>query len=38
MPLGGRLRPFVNFGAGTQNSDLRNDYGEVRVVVNGRLA
>jgi UDP-N-acetylglucosamine diphosphorylase/glucosamine-1-phosphate N-acetyltransferase len=29
---------WVNFGAGTQNSDLRNDYGEVRVVVNGRLA
>jgi hypothetical protein len=28
---------WVNFGAGTHNSDLRNDYGEVRVTVNGRL-
>jgi UDP-N-acetylglucosamine diphosphorylase/glucosamine-1-phosphate N-acetyltransferase len=28
---------WVNLGAGTQNSDLRNDYGEVRVTVNGRL-
>jgi UDP-N-acetylglucosamine diphosphorylase/glucosamine-1-phosphate N-acetyltransferase len=28
---------WVNFGAGTQNSDLRNDYGEVRVTINGRL-
>jgi UDP-N-acetylglucosamine diphosphorylase/glucosamine-1-phosphate N-acetyltransferase len=28
---------WVNLGAGTQNSDLRNDYGEVRVQVNGRL-
>jgi UDP-N-acetylglucosamine diphosphorylase/glucosamine-1-phosphate N-acetyltransferase len=28
---------WVNLGAGTQNSDLRNDYGEVRVMVNGRL-
>jgi hypothetical protein len=28
---------WVNLGAGTQNSDLRNDYGEVRVKVNGRL-
>jgi UDP-N-acetylglucosamine diphosphorylase/glucosamine-1-phosphate N-acetyltransferase len=27
---------WVNFGAGTQNSDLRNDYGEVQVTVNGR--
>jgi UDP-N-acetylglucosamine diphosphorylase/glucosamine-1-phosphate N-acetyltransferase len=27
----------VNLGAGTSNSDLRNDYGEVRVVANGRL-
>src|SRR5262249_41977388 len=27
---------WVNFGAGTQNSDLRNDYGEVEVTVNGR--
>ncbi len=28
---------WVNLGAGTQNSDLRNDYGEVSVTVNGRL-
>ncbi len=28
---------WVNLGAGTSNSDLRNDYGEVRVMVNGRL-
>jgi UDP-N-acetylglucosamine diphosphorylase/glucosamine-1-phosphate N-acetyltransferase len=28
---------WVNFGAGTQNSDLRNDYGEINVTVNGRL-
>jgi UDP-N-acetylglucosamine diphosphorylase/glucosamine-1-phosphate N-acetyltransferase len=28
---------WVNIGAGTHNSDLRNDYGEVRVVVNSRL-
>jgi UDP-N-acetylglucosamine diphosphorylase/glucosamine-1-phosphate N-acetyltransferase len=28
---------WVNLGAGTHNSDLRNDYGEVRVLVNGRL-
>ena len=28
---------WVNLGAGTQNSDLRNDYGEVTVTVNGRL-
>jgi UDP-N-acetylglucosamine diphosphorylase/glucosamine-1-phosphate N-acetyltransferase len=26
---------WVNFGAGTYNSDLRNDYGEVTVIVNG---
>jgi UDP-N-acetylglucosamine diphosphorylase/glucosamine-1-phosphate N-acetyltransferase len=26
---------WVNFGAGTSNSDLRNDYGEVSVTVNG---
>src|SRR5262249_49974980 len=26
---------WVNLGAGTHNSDLRNDYGEVRVIVNG---
>jgi UDP-N-acetylglucosamine diphosphorylase/glucosamine-1-phosphate N-acetyltransferase len=28
---------WVNLGAGTQNSDLRNDYGPVRVTVNGRV-
>jgi UDP-N-acetylglucosamine diphosphorylase/glucosamine-1-phosphate N-acetyltransferase len=28
---------WVNLGAGTHNSDLRNDYGEIRVTVNGRL-
>src|SRR5207248_75825 len=28
---------WVNLGAGTHNSDLRNDYGEVTVMVNGRL-
>jgi UDP-N-acetylglucosamine diphosphorylase/glucosamine-1-phosphate N-acetyltransferase len=28
---------WVNLGAGTQNSDLRNDYGPVTVMVNGRL-
>jgi UDP-N-acetylglucosamine diphosphorylase/glucosamine-1-phosphate N-acetyltransferase len=27
---------WVNLGAGTSNSDLRNDYGEVRVVADGR--
>ena len=27
---------WVNLGAGTSNSDLRNDYGEVTVTVNGR--
>jgi hypothetical protein len=27
---------WVNLGAGTSNSDLRNDYGEVTVMVNGR--
>lgn len=26
---------WVNLGAGTSNSDLRNDYGEVRVIVAG---
>jgi UDP-N-acetylglucosamine diphosphorylase/glucosamine-1-phosphate N-acetyltransferase len=31
------LGEWVNLGAGTQNSDLRNDYGEVRVMVAGRL-
>lgn len=28
---------WVNLGAGTSNSDLRNDYGPVRVMVNGQL-
>lgn len=28
---------WVNLGAGTSNSDLRNDYAEVKVVVDGRL-
>ena len=28
---------WVNMGAGTQNSDLRNDYGPVPVTVNGRI-
>ncbi len=28
---------WVNLGAGTSNSDLRNDYGEVRVIVQGRV-
>src|SRR5262249_37192887 len=27
---------WVNLGAGTHTSDLRNDYGEVSVVVNGQ--
>ena len=27
---------WVNLGAGTQNSDLRNDYGDVSVTVNGQ--
>lgn len=31
------LGEWVNLGAGTQNSDLRNDYGEASVFVNGRL-
>src|SRR5262249_9143064 len=31
------LGAWVNLGAGTSNSDLRNDYGEVRVAVNGLL-
>jgi UDP-N-acetylglucosamine diphosphorylase/glucosamine-1-phosphate N-acetyltransferase len=30
------LGEWVNLGAGTCNSDLRNDYGEVTVTVNGR--
>jgi UDP-N-acetylglucosamine diphosphorylase/glucosamine-1-phosphate N-acetyltransferase len=28
---------WVNLGAGTSNSDLRNDYGPVRVMVDGQL-
>jgi UDP-N-acetylglucosamine diphosphorylase/glucosamine-1-phosphate N-acetyltransferase len=28
---------WVNFGAGSQASDLRNDYGPVRVMLEGRL-
>src|SRR5438270_827193 len=28
---------WVNLGAGTSNSDLRNDYGDVTVTVGGRL-
>jgi UDP-N-acetylglucosamine diphosphorylase/glucosamine-1-phosphate N-acetyltransferase len=31
------LGEWVNLGAGTQNSDLRNDYEEASVFVNGRL-
>jgi UDP-N-acetylglucosamine diphosphorylase/glucosamine-1-phosphate N-acetyltransferase len=31
------LGEWVNLGAGTHNSDLRNDYGPVRVTVNGRV-
>jgi UDP-N-acetylglucosamine diphosphorylase/glucosamine-1-phosphate N-acetyltransferase len=31
------LGEWVNLGAGTQTSDLRNDYGEASVFVNGRL-
>jgi UDP-N-acetylglucosamine diphosphorylase/glucosamine-1-phosphate N-acetyltransferase len=31
------LGEWVNLGAGTQNSDLRNDYDEISVMVNGRL-
>lgn len=31
------LGEWVNLGAGTQNSDLRNDYGEVRMTVNGQV-
>ncbi len=29
------LGEWINLGAGTQNSDLRNDYGEVKVILNG---
>lgn len=31
------LGEWVNLGAGTSNSDLRNDYGEVQVVSDGTL-
>ena len=31
------LGSWVNLGAGTTNSDLKNNYGEVRVSVNGRV-
>jgi UDP-N-acetylglucosamine diphosphorylase/glucosamine-1-phosphate N-acetyltransferase len=31
------LGEWVNFGAGTHTSDLRNDYGEVRVPLGGQL-
>lgn len=31
------LGEWINLGAGTQISDLRNDYGEIRVHVHGRL-
>ncbi|HEY7428271.1 MAG TPA: putative sugar nucleotidyl transferase [Gemmataceae bacterium] len=30
------LGEWVNLGAGTHNSDLRNDYGEITMTVNGR--
>jgi UDP-N-acetylglucosamine diphosphorylase/glucosamine-1-phosphate N-acetyltransferase len=30
------LGEWVNFGAGTQTSDLRTDYGHVRFVINGQ--
>jgi UDP-N-acetylglucosamine diphosphorylase / glucose-1-phosphate thymidylyltransferase / UDP-N-acetylgalactosamine diphosphorylase / glucosamine-1-phosphate N-acetyltransferase / galactosamine-1-phosphate N-acetyltransferase len=30
------LGEWVNFGAGTQTSDLRTDYGSVRMMVNGQ--
>jgi len=29
--------PWVNLGAGTTNSDLKNDYGDVEVYVNGQI-
>ena len=32
----GYVGEWVNLGAGTHNSDLRNDYGEVAVTVRGR--
>ena len=31
------LGSWINLGAGTNNSDLKNNYGEVRVAVNGRV-
>jgi UDP-N-acetylglucosamine diphosphorylase/glucosamine-1-phosphate N-acetyltransferase len=31
------LGEWVNLGAGTQTSDLRNDYGEVKMTVNGLI-
>ena len=31
------LGSWINLGAGTTNSDLKNNYGEVRVTVNGRV-
>lgn len=30
------LGEWVNFGAGTHTSDLRNDYGDVNMTINGR--
>ncbi|MCE9531235.1 MAG: hypothetical protein K8T89_08960 [Planctomycetes bacterium] len=31
------LGEWVNIGAGTHTSDLRNDYGEVKMIVNGMM-
>jgi UDP-N-acetylglucosamine diphosphorylase/glucosamine-1-phosphate N-acetyltransferase len=31
------LGEWVNLGAGTHNSDLRNDYGEISLTINGRV-
>jgi len=31
------LGSWINLGAGTNNSDLKNNYGEVKVSVNGRV-
>jgi UDP-N-acetylglucosamine diphosphorylase/glucosamine-1-phosphate N-acetyltransferase len=31
------LGEWINFGAGTHTSDLRNDYGEVRVLLGGQM-
>lgn len=33
----GYICPWVNLGAGTTNSDLKNDYGTVEVKMNGQL-